>query len=152
MTLCLPTRRLDPSTQVKPMRETKRVALVQEIMQRKVTTVKENEEIQSAAKKLLRGETNHLPVLNEEGQLVGVVTTFDVTKAVAQPNRTIKVKDVMTRNVISARADEPIDVAARKLEQHRISALPVVDAGNQCIALLHASDLGKLFREGRDKP
>ncbi|HWQ68271.1 MAG TPA: homocysteine biosynthesis protein [Methanospirillum sp.] len=148
MTLCLPTRRIDPSKQVKPMRETRTVPLVQEIMQRKVVTIKEEEEITEAARKLLRGETNHLPVLNEQGRLVGVVTTFDVAKAVAHPGRKSRVKDVMTRNVITTRADEPIDIAGQKLEHHRISALPVVDAQNQCIAILHASDLGKLFRPG----
>lgn len=148
MTLSLPTRRLDPSKQVKPMRETRKVALVQDIMQRKVVTIKEDEEITEAARKLLKGETNHLPVLNEQGRLVGVVTTFDVSKAVAHPGRKERVRDVMTRNVITTRADEPIDIAAQKLEHHRISALPVVDAQNQCIAILHASDLGKLFKFG----
>lgn len=148
MTLNLPTKRLDPSKQVKPMRETRKVALVQEIMKRKLATIKEDEEIPEAARKLLRGETNHLPVLNEDGHLVGVVTTFDVAKAVAHPGRKVKVKDVMTRNVITTRADEPIDVAAQKLEHYRISALPVVDAQNQCVAILHASDLGKLFKPG----
>jgi L-aspartate semialdehyde sulfurtransferase len=148
MTLNLPTRRLDQSKQVKPMRETRKVALVQEIMQWKVVTVKEDEEIPEAARKLLKGETNHLPVLNEQGRLVGVVTTFDVTKAVAHPERRVRVKDVMTRNVITTRCDEPVDIAAQKLDHHRISALPVVDAQNQCIAILHASDLGKLFKPG----
>ncbi len=148
MMLCLPTRRLDPSKQAKPMRETRKVALVQEIMQRKVVTIKEDEQITEAARKLLKGETNHLPVLNEQGRLVGVMTTFDVSKAVAHPGRKERVKDVMTRNVITTRADEPIDIAAQKLEHHRISALPVVDAQNQCIAILHASDLGKLFKSG----
>ncbi len=148
MILNLPTRRLDPSKQVKSMRETRKVALVQEIMQRKVVTVKEDEEIPEAARKLLKGETNHLPVLNEQGRLVGVVTTFDVAKAVAHPERRVRVKDVMTRNVITTRSDEPVDIAAQKLDHHRISALPVVDAQNQCIAILHASDLGKLFKPG----
>ena len=146
MTLSLPTRYLDPSKQAKPMRETRKVVLVQEIMQRRVVTIKEDQEITEAAKKLLRGETNHLPVLNEHGRLTGVVTTFDVAKAVARPERKVKVQDVMTRNVITTLADEPIDIAAQKMEHHRISALPVVDAQNQCIAILHASDLGKLFK------
>lgn len=148
MTLCLPTRYLDPSKQAKPMRETRKVVLVQEIMQRRVVTIKEDQDITEAAKKLLKGETNHLPVLNELGRLTGVVTTFDVAKAVARPERKVKVQDVMTRNVITTLVDEPIDIAAQKMEHHRISALPVVDAQNQCIAILHASDLGKLFKPG----
>lgn len=152
MTLCLPTRQIDPSKQVKPMRETRKVVLVQEIMQRRVVTIKEEQDITEAAKKLLKGETNHLPVLDEQGRLTGVVTTFDVAKAVARPERKVKVLDVMTRNVITTRLDEPIDIAAQKMEHHRISALPVVDAQNQCIAILHASDLGKLFKSGGNRP
>lgn len=152
MTLCLPTRRIDPSKQAKPMRETRKVVLVQEIMQRKVVTIKEDQEITEAARKLLRGETNHLPVLDEQGRLTGVVTTFDLAKAVARPERKVKVQDVMTRNVITTMADEPVDIAAQKLNHHRISALPVVDAQNQCIAILNASDLGKLFKPGGNSP
>lgn len=152
MTLSLPTRRIDPSKQVKPMRETRKVVLVQEIMQRKVVTIKEDQDITEAAKKLLRGETNHLPVLDEQGRLTGVVTTFDLAKAVARPERKVKVQDVMTRNVITTMADEPVDIAAQKLNHHRISALPVVDAQNQCIAILNASDLGKLFKPGGNCP
>ena len=64
----------------------------------------------------------------------------------------MKVQDVMTRNVITTMADEPVDIAAQKLNHHRISALPVVDAQNQCIAILNASDLGKLFKPGGNSP
>ncbi len=146
MTLCLPTRRIDAATISRPMRETKRVPLVSEIMDTRVISVKEDEEIQYAAKKLLKGEANHLPVQNNEGHLVGIVTTFDISKAVVHPERKLKVKEVMTRNVITTEAQEPIDIAAQKLEHHHISALPVVDAKGNCIALLHASDLGRLFK------
>ena len=117
-------------------------------MNTKVLTIKEDEEIKEAAKKLLRGDTNHLPVLNNKAQVVGLVTTFDVSKALVHPGQKKCVKDVMTRNVITTTEDEPIDIAAQKLENHNISALPVINAQNQCIALFHASDLGKLFKSG----
>jgi len=56
-----------------------------------------------------------------------------------------QVKDIMTRKVIKTTPDEPVDVAARKLEQNNISALPVVDATNRVVGILSAIDLGKLF-------
>ena len=40
----------------------------------------------------------------------------------------MQVKDVMTRNVISVGADEPVLKAARLMLQNRISGLPVIDA------------------------
>jgi CBS-domain-containing membrane protein len=41
--------------------------------------------------------------------------------------------------------DEAVDIAVQKLEQHNISALPVVDGSHHVIAILTAMDLGKLF-------
>jgi CBS domain-containing protein len=40
-----------------------------------------------------------------------------------------------------------VDIAARKLEQHNISALPVVDAQGKLAGMLSAIDLGKLFEK-----
>jgi CBS domain-containing protein len=55
------------------------------------------------------------------------------------------VRDIMTRKVIKTSPDEPVDIAARKLERHNISALPVVDETDRLLGMLTAIDLGKLF-------
>ena len=145
MELTLPVRRLDPEKRAKPMRETAITPRVRDIMNRQVISVAEDEEIRAAAKRLLRGETNHLPVLAGDGTLVGIITTYDVSKAVVTDGRLRQVKDIMTRQVIKTTPDEPVDIAARKLEQNNISALPVVDATNRVVGILSAIDLGKLF-------
>lgn len=145
MELALPTRRIDPAKRVKPMRETAAIPRVRDIMNREVISITEDDEIRVAAKRLLRGETNHLPVLDGNGTLSGIITTYDVSKAVVYDGRLKKVKDIMTRQVIRTTPDEPVDIAARKLEQNNISALPVVDAANRVVGILSAIDLGKLF-------
>ena len=145
MELTLPVRRLDPEKRAKPMRETAITPRVRDIMNRQVISVAEDEDIRAAAKRLLRGETNHLPILNDDGVLVGIITTYDVSKAVVTDGRLRQVKDIMTRQVIKTTPDEPVDIAARKLEQNNISALPVVDATNRVVGILSAIDLGKLF-------
>lgn len=145
MTVCLPTRRIDPARRAGPMRETAQGPRVLEIMDRRVITISEEEPIRGAAKKLLKGETNHLPVINGEGVLVGIVTTYDVSKAVVNPEKISHVKDIMRRRVITTTADEPVDIAVRKLEKHNISALPVVDREYRVVGMLTAMDLGKLF-------
>ncbi|MDD1693723.1 MAG: homocysteine biosynthesis protein [Methanoregula sp.] len=145
MQLALPTRSIDPARQARPMHQTKKGARVLDIMDRSVITIGETEEIRTAAKKLLKGETNHLPVVNEQGVLVGIVTTFDVSKAVANPGKAQLVKDIMKKKVITANPDEAVDIAIQKLEQNNISALPVVDKQHHVIAILTAMDLGKLL-------
>jgi uncharacterized protein (DUF39 family)/CBS domain-containing protein len=145
MQLALPTRPIDPARQARPMHQTAKGPRVLDIMDRSVITIGETEEIRTAAKKLLKGETNHLPVVNEHGVLVGIVTTFDVSKAVANPGKAHLVKDIMKTKVITAAPDESVDIAIQKLEQNNISALPVVDSEHHVIALLTAMNLGKLL-------
>ncbi|OPY35921.1 MAG: Inosine-5'-monophosphate dehydrogenase [Methanoregula sp. PtaU1.Bin051] len=145
MELSLPTRSIDPKRVVRPMHETVKTPRVLDIMDRNIVSIGEEEEIRTAALKLLKGETNHLPVVNSEGRLVGIVTTFDISKAVANPGKANLVRDIMKKKVITTTPDESVDVAVRKLEQHNISALPVVDGNNHVVAILTAINLGKLF-------
>jgi CBS domain-containing protein len=51
----------------------------------------------------------------------------------------------MKTKVITTTPNEAVDIAVRKLEQHNISALPVVDGEHHVVAMLTAMDLGKLF-------
>jgi uncharacterized protein (DUF39 family)/CBS domain-containing protein len=145
MQLALPTRPIDPARQARPMHQTAQGPRVLDIMDRGVITIGESEEIRTAAKKLLKGETNHLPVVNGEGVLVGIVTTFDVSKAVANPGKVHLVRDIMKTKVITAAPEESVDIAIQKLEQNNISALPVIDRDHRVIALLTAMNLGKLL-------
>lgn len=144
-TLALPTKRIDAGKRARPMRETKRAPRVREIMDRKVVSVAESDAITTAAEKLLKGETNHIPVLDAAGKLVGIVTTYDVSKAVLHPEKGRLVREIMTKKVIRASPNEAVDIAAQKLERYNISALPVVDANDQVVGMLTAIDLGKLF-------
>ena len=143
--LSLPTRAIDPQKVARPMHQTAKGPRVLDIMDRSVITIGENEEIQTAAKKLLKGETNHLPVVNDKGVLVGIVTTFDVSKAVANPGKAHHVRDIMKTKVVTTTEDESVDIAIRKLEQHNISALPVVDPHQHVIAILTAMNLSKII-------
>ena len=145
MQLALPTRPIDSTKKVHPMHETKKGPRVMDIMDRQVVSVGESEEIRAAAQKLLKGETNHLPVIGKDGILVGIVTTFDVSKAVANPGKASIVGDIMKKKVVTTTTDEAVDIAVRKLEQNNISALPVVDKDRHVIGMLTAINLGKLF-------
>lgn len=145
MQMTLPTRQIDPNKLAHPMHETVHAPRVCDIMDRHQVSITEDEEIRTAAKKLLKGETNHLTVLNQEGRLVGMVTTYDLSKAVANPGKVSLVREIMTRRVVTTTPDEVVDVAAQKLEQYNISALPVIDKAGRVLGMLTALDLGKLF-------
>ncbi|MDO8842662.1 homocysteine biosynthesis protein [Methanocalculus sp.] len=144
-TLALPTLRITTEKRSHPMRETKQTPRVREIMNPAVVTITEDESVKTAARKLLKGETNHLPVIDANKKLVGIITTYDVSKSVLLDGDSLKVSEIMSRKVIVITPDEAVDVAAMRLEQHNISALPVVNSEYHVIGILNAVDLGKLF-------
>ncbi len=149
MTLALPTRSIDRTKTARPMRETAQGPRVREIMDRQSVAITGDEPVTVAARKLLKGETNHLVVLDSEGRLAGIVTTYDLSKAVLRPERARSVEDVMTRRVITTGPDEPVDIAAQKLQRNNISALPVVDADRRVVGMLTGTNLSRLIGRGR---
>ena len=51
----------------------------------------------------------------------------------------------MTRKVITATDSEQVTIAARRLEQHGVSAMPVVDEQNHVIGIITSDDISMLF-------
>jgi glutamate dehydrogenase (NAD(P)+) len=86
--------------------------------------------VQDAAVKLVQAASPLLGVVSHKGELVGVVTEWDITRATAMGSPNDQPLDqVMSREVISAAPGETILEVIRKLEYYEISAMPVVEAG-----------------------
>ena len=99
--------------------------VVADLMSINVPTVSERSTIQNAARIMLDSEVNHLPVLEEQGRLVGIVTSWDIARAVALGYSSLL--DIISKPVLTARPDEELEEAASRMEQYHISALPVVN-------------------------
>ena len=85
---------------------------------------------------------NHLPVLSGSGTLVGIVTSWDIAKAVASDY--LWLDEIMSRDVITTTPDESIEAAAKKMQRHQISALPVVDESGHVIGLVTSEAISVL--------
>lgn len=113
---------------------------VSEVMAEDVITIGEGSSIEDAACTMFREGITHLPVVSEnpgisEGKkLVGIVTAWDITRAFALKCRTLE--QIMTKEVITASPEEPVETAASKMESHRISALPVVDGEGRLLGIV----------------
>lgn len=132
----------------RPMKQTKESPNVGDVMSRDVVTVLENIQIEEAAKLIVSGSFDHLPVVSKEGMLMGIITAWDISKAVASGSAS-RISEIMTRRVYSARLDEPIELAARTLDTHSISALPVVDRENKVIGMITSNHLSRLLARRR---
>ncbi len=140
--LTMPVERIPTSGVLKPMRQ-REVKLVKSVMTKAVTISPETSVVE-ASKIIIEKNVNHLPVVDEKGVLIGIVTSWDIAKAVAT-GRIGKVAEVMTRKVITAMPDEPIESAARKMEKFNISALPVVDSKRRVLGMVTSEDLSRLL-------
>ncbi|MDD5024442.1 MAG: homoserine O-acetyltransferase [Methanoregula sp.] len=120
--------------------------VVGDVMIRDVPTIEEGATTAVTARRLINLEVNHLPVLSTSGQLVGIVTSWDIAKAVAK--NFLWLDEIMSKNVITTIPDEPIESAAKKMEEHSISALPVIDENQHVIGLITSDAISMLI--GRD--
>ena len=107
---------------------------------------------------LMKSEgVQRLPVLDGDGNLVGIISEKNITSAAADKEVSIvefalllskiKVGDVMTKEVITVSVDDPVEMAARKMSDNDISILPVVDNNGKLVGVVSRSDLFRLLLE-----
>ena len=95
---------------------------------------------------------SHLPITDERGALLGIVTDRDLRQAWASPATTLSVHEltyvlqklnvsnIMTKEVITAAPDMTIERAARIMHDNKIGALPVVKK-NRLAGIITTVDL-----------
>jgi CBS domain-containing protein len=106
-------------------------------------TCKESEPIQAIAGRIVTQSVNHIVVVNDAGRLSGIVTSWDITRAMAEGRKALA--DVVTRRVVTAKSDEPLETASKRMAQHNISALPVIDAERKVLGIVTSEDVAKLL-------
>ncbi len=82
------------------------------------------------AAQLLVDDPNEMLGVVKEGKLLGVVTDWDITYAIARNlNDDLPVMNIMSRHVITVAPEATIPEVLRLLESHEITAMPVVENG-----------------------
>lgn len=88
------------------------------------------------------------PVLiidNEESKrLVGIVTDRDLALKVVAEGRdpqTTKVEEVMTRKVVTCRADDDVENAMKAMAQYQLRRIPVVDNDDRLVGIISQADV-----------
>jgi homoserine O-acetyltransferase/O-succinyltransferase len=115
---------------------------VGDVMIREVVTIRQGSSVEEAARIMMTEGVTHLPVIDEDEKLVGIVTAWDVSKAVALKYTLLE--EIMTRKVVTSAQEEPIERAAKRMNEHNISALPVVDAGQKVIGMITSDGVSRL--------
>ncbi len=116
--------------------------MVRDAMVMAVPIIPESASIEDAAKVMIEHAVNHLPVVSCDERLTGIVTSWDISKAVAFRHQCLE--EIMSTTVITAKPDEPIEDAVTRMERHRISALPVVDGDGMVVGIITSEGISAL--------
>jgi CBS domain-containing protein len=99
----------------------------------KLQTVAPEVTVRDAAQQLVKHNIGALPVVDHEGDLVGIITERDILRLVAgdECHQMLerKVASVMTRRLITATPEEPIEAVMRTMTNNRIRHLPILEDG-----------------------
>lgn len=131
---------------------------VRDFMTKRVITIRPEESLNDAMALIKEHRIRRLPVVSEEGDLVGILAESDLLKASPSSATSLniwelnyllskmKVKDIMTESIVIIEADEPLEKAAILMREKAIGAIPVTDKGRLC-GIITESDIFKAFIE-----
>jgi len=115
---------------------------VKDAMTKKIITTTCNSPLSEIAEIMAKNTIKGIPVLDDNGKLVGMVTLTDVLKVNPEKRTTTIVCSVMTKELITTIPDESLYTAFGKMTSNQIGRLPVVEPGDS------AKLIGIITREG----
>lgn len=104
-------------------------------------TIKPDLTVAEAKKAMAEYSVSGLLVEEEGGKLLGIITRRDIT---FEKNNKLKVSELMTKDVITAKMGITIDQAKEILHNKRIEKLPVVDDKKRIVGLVTSKDILKM--------
>lgn len=90
----------------------------------------------------------HLPIINENGKLVGVVSDRDVLLALGRSeDKNVYLKNIMSRSVETIDEDTSARQAVKIMMNRKIGCLPVTGSGGQLVGVVTETDFLRLAQE-----
>jgi CBS domain-containing protein len=121
---------------------------VRQIMHKELVTVLPTATIHDAALKMKEQNVGSILII-DEGYLQGIVTDRDITLVVAadfKDPKTVKVSEIMKREIKTVKADDDIETALSIMSKENVRRLPVKENG-KIVGLLSSADLATEIKE-----
>ena len=113
-------------------------------------TISPDRPVQEAVARLVERNIGALPVCEQDGRVVGIITERDVLRLVAdQPVADAMGKavgEIMTRDLVIGVPDDDIGYVMRVMTEHRIRHLPILD-GERLVGIISIGDVVKAKME-----
>jgi len=135
---------------------------IRNLMTTEVATIEKSASLKEAARILIERSISGMPVVDEHGDLVGIVTEGDVLhqETLRHPATTLKsflqgaeeralsVEQAMTKKVKTIGDEADHTEAARLMETSGVKRLPVTNSDGRLVGILSRSDILKVFARG----
>ena len=124
---------------------------VKDAMTPQVVSIRPEATVEEAIHILLDNKVSGAPVLDGKGQLIGVISQFQLLEVMYDPKlKDSLVSNFMTRNVVTIEENALLGCAANLFVVHRIHRLPVMRAG-KVVGVISRSDLLRYFARTGEK-
>ncbi len=119
---------------------------ISEIMTSRVVAARPNASCTSLAHKMLAGFVSGLPVTDDDGHCIGVVTEFDILKVLRKGKEGLSsvAEDIMTREPICLEADQSVDEAIELMTLHHIIRIPVI-RNRKLVGIVSRTDILRAY-------
>jgi len=105
-------------------------------------TLRDDTEYWKAFEIMQEKDLHHIPVVNENDKVVGILTRRDLKIAGMHfGEANVEVSDVMHSPVVTVAPGELLAEAAQQMIDNRIGGLPVLDTDGQLVGILTETDL-----------
>ena len=120
---------------------------VKDAMTNRVTTTTPSSLISEVAEMMAKNGIKGVPVLDDNGGLIGIVTVTDILKIHPDQRATVMVSAVMTKELITAFAEESLYSAFDRMTGNQIGRLPVVERGGgmKLIGIISREDVWRVY-------
>jgi CBS domain-containing protein len=118
---------------------------VSSAMVREFHSLPENATLQEAVDALLATSQHDFPVLDEKGNVAGVLTRHDLIAALRRDDPSIRVGDVMRRNIPTVTTGTRFEEAFRIMQECNCPAVPVLDNMKRLVGLLTPENVSELM-------
>jgi CBS domain-containing protein len=128
---------------------------IAQLMTRNVKTCRLDERLDRVAKLMWDHDIGVVPVVDDDGQLVGIVTDRDACMAAMiqrEPLHALPVSIAMTRHVVTCRGEDSDEHVATLMIKHKIRRVPVVDDDQRPVGMVSINDLALASAHGEPIP
>ena len=106
---------------------------VNEIMSTELITLEPGDSVSKAAETMTKNNIRHIPVVDPQNQVIGIISQRDVLKAgafssqISKPTLDCPISDIMTEEILTTHPKDSLRAAGLTLQKHKYGCLPVVD-------------------------